>query len=261
MLTFDAATVANLDRRYSTPQMVEQRKQFRGIVAPRAGEIGLDVGCGAGHLACELGRDVAPGGRIAAIDRSADSVNATKARVAREALQHLVDAEQGDATALPFPDATFDFVVATQVYCHVPDIELAVREAARVLRAGGRFVVLDSDWDMCVWESADAGLGRRMMDARRARYAHPNVPRKLHRLIRASGLTLRDTRVFPVLETKYAPDSFGAELVRTSVEEARRQGVPAADVEAWERDLTSRTSDGEWFFCLNRFIFAAQKQN
>ena len=44
---------------------------------PRAGEVGLDVGCGAGHLACELARDVAPGGRIIAIDKSPDSVDAS----------------------------------------------------------------------------------------------------------------------------------------------------------------------------------------
>jgi len=259
MPIFDAAAVTRLDRRYSTPQMAEQRKLFRDIVAAKAGETGVDVGCGAGHLACELAGDVAPDGRMVAIDRSNDSVNATKARVEREALQNLVDAQQGDATSLAFPDESFNFVVATQVYCHVPEIDRAVREAARVLRKGGRFVVLDSDWDMCVWESADAELSRRMMEVRRARYAHPHLPRKLHRLIRASGLTLCDTRVFSVLETKYAADSFGAELVKTSVEEARKQGMRARDIEAWEHDLSSRTKDGEWFFCLNRFIFAARK--
>jgi len=259
MPKYDAAAVARLDRRYSTPQMVEQRRQFRDVVAARAGEAGLDVGCGAGHLACEFAQDVAPGGRIVAIDRSPDSVDATRARIARMGLGQLVETSIGEATDLAFPDETFDFVVATQVYCHIPDVAGATREAARVLRKGGRLVILDSDWDMCVWKSADPALSLRMMDARRARYVHAHLPRHLHQLFRAAGLTLSEAHVLPVLETKYDPDSFGAELIKTSVEEALVQGVPAAEVAAWERDLRSRTGEGEWFFCLNRFVFAARK--
>jgi ubiquinone/menaquinone biosynthesis C-methylase UbiE len=260
MPNYDAAAVARLDRRYSTPEMVEQRRRFRDVVRARPGETGLDVGCGAGHLACELAGDVAPGGHIFAIDRSPDSVDATKARIARSGLEHVVETRAGKATALDFPGEMFDFVVATQVYCHVPDVEGATREAARVLHKGGRLVVLDSDWDMCIWESADPGLARRMLDARRARYAHPYLPRHMHRLLRAAGLTLSWAEVFPIIETKYHPDAFGTEVLATTVEQALEHGVPAADVAAWERDLRSRTADGEWFFCLNRFIFAAKKQ-
>jgi len=259
MPIYDAAEVARLDRRYSTPQMVEQRKRFRDVVGAQAGEMGLDVGCGAGHLACELARDVTPGGRIIAVDRSPDSINATKARIASEGLQRLVEAQTGEATALAFPDGSFDFVVATQVYCHVPDVECAIREAARVIRKGGRLVVLESDWDMCIWESAYPALSDRMLEARRTRYAHPYLPRRLHQLFCAAGLTLSEARVFPVIETKFKPDSFGAEILITSVEHALNYGVPAADVATWERDLRSRTADGEWFFCLNRFIFVGRK--
>src|SRR3990172_6981314 len=73
MPTYDAAAVARLDRHYSTPQIVDQRVRFRAAVAARPGERGLDVGCGAGHLACGLAREVATGGRIDAVDRSRDS--------------------------------------------------------------------------------------------------------------------------------------------------------------------------------------------
>ena len=64
MANFNPGDVVRLDRAYSTPQIVDQRRRFRAMLAPRSGEVGLDVGCGAGHLACELSRDLAPGGRI-----------------------------------------------------------------------------------------------------------------------------------------------------------------------------------------------------
>ena len=78
MQTFNAADIARLDRAYSTPQIVDQRRRFRSTVAARPGEVGLDVGCGAGHLACELAREVAAGGRMVAIDKSPQSVEASR---------------------------------------------------------------------------------------------------------------------------------------------------------------------------------------
>jgi ubiquinone/menaquinone biosynthesis C-methylase UbiE len=150
MQTFNAADVARLDRAYSTSQIVDQRRRFRVAVAARPGEVGLDVGCGAGHLACELAGEVAPGGRIVAIDKSPQSVEASRARAANEKLADVVDVRGGDATALEFSDETFDFVVAVQVYSFVPDVSRAIEEAARVLRKGGRLLVLESDWEMCV---------------------------------------------------------------------------------------------------------------
>lgn len=49
----------------------------------------------------------------------------------------------GDAQQLDFPDATFDDVVATFVFCSVPDPVLGLREAARVLKPGGRLLLLE----------------------------------------------------------------------------------------------------------------------
>src|SRR3981081_2280046 len=53
----------------------------------------------------------------------------------------------GDAVVLPFPDGSFDAAVSTQVYEYVADMPRALAELRRVLRPGGRAVVLDTDWD------------------------------------------------------------------------------------------------------------------
>lgn len=203
---------------------------------------------------------MAPAGRIVAIDTSSHSVDATAARVAKRGLAGIVKVQAGDAASLDFPDDTFDFVVSMQVYCYVSDVRRAIQEAARVLHQGGRLVVLDSDWDFCAWASADASLSRRMVAARGARqFAHAHLPRELHRSFLGAGLTLADAQVFSIIETRYDPDLFGAENVRSTCEAALEDGVPAADVAAWEQDLRARHADGEWFFCLNRFIFTATK--
>jgi len=259
MRNYDAQAVAGLERRYATPQVIDLRKQFRAILAPRPGERGLDVGCGPGYLACELAADVAPGGRIVAIDRSPDSVASATAQVARLELAGSVEVRVGDAERLDFPDSSFDFVVASQVYCHVPDVAGAIREAVRVLRKGGRLAVLDSDWDLCTWESGDRARMRRMLAARQTRFEHAHLPCDLHRLFREAGLTLTDAQALPLVETRYDPAAFGAEIIESTRKAALAHGVPADDVAAWERDLRARGTDGEWFFCLNRFVFTATK--
>ena len=77
-----------------------------------------------------------------------------------------VDARQGDATALPFPDAAFDTVVCFTMLHHVPTVEMQDRllaEARRVLRPGGMFAGSDSRWGP-LFAVAHAGDTMRLVD-------------------------------------------------------------------------------------------------
>jgi len=71
------------------------------------------------------------------------------ARQRAAALGRDVDLHEGDAQALPFDDGTFDTVVCTLSLCTIPDHGKAIAEMARVLRPGGRLLLLDhigSQW-------------------------------------------------------------------------------------------------------------------
>ena len=245
---FDPAMAERLDKLYASPQMVAQRTSFRRILAARAGETGVDIGAGLGHLSCELAGDVTVDGRIVAVDSSPDMVAAARRRVDSLGLSSLVETHLSDAVALDFAEESFDFAVAVQVYSYVQDVALAIREAARVLRKGGRLAVLETDWDLCTYESSDREVTRRMLDGR-SRFVHSHLPTQLHRLLRQAGLVLERCEVFPVVETRYDPDSFGAGLIDIAREAALRGGVPVAEADAWAADIRSRSADGEYFLC------------
>ncbi|MCB9653673.1 MAG: class I SAM-dependent methyltransferase [Deltaproteobacteria bacterium] len=91
------------------------------VLARCSGRV-LDIGCGLQPYRPMLGPGVS---EYVGLDREGALTNPTVV---------------GDAYPLPFEDATFDVVLATQVFEHVPEPEQAVSEAARVLRAGGRLI-------------------------------------------------------------------------------------------------------------------------
>jgi len=102
----------------------------------------LEVGCGGGAF---LDAALHSGCRAAAVDHSADMV-----RLAREANRDAVAAgrlevREGDAAALPFPDATFTCAAMTGVLGFLPDPVRALAEIRRVLIAGGRLVAMGTD--------------------------------------------------------------------------------------------------------------------
>lgn len=259
MATFDAAAAARLDRTYAAPEIAEQRVRTRAALAAQPGERGLEVGCGPGFLAVELAREVGPGGRIVALDSSPDMLDRTRQRAAREGVADRVEAVLGDAARLEFPDEGFDFVVAVQVYLYVAEVERALREAARVLRPGGRLVVVDTDWDSCVWLTADPERHRRVLEARLRDFAQPHLPPRLPALLARAGLRLRHACAIPILNLRYENGSFSGDMIGVVARAAVRHGVPEAEAEAWAADLRGRVGDGDYFFSVNRFLFLADR--
>jgi SAM-dependent methyltransferase len=103
----------------------------------------LDLGCGAGRHAFEAMRR---GATVVALDADAAELKDVKAvGGAMFESGELPHGEggvvNGDALTLPFPDETFDRIIAAEVVEHIPDDERALRELARVLRSGGRIAV------------------------------------------------------------------------------------------------------------------------
>lgn len=96
-----------------------------------------DLGCGTGRLAVELAGYVK---RVIAVDNSAAMLEAARKRVADVA---NVDVRRGDLEALPIDGGACDAALMVLVLSYLPDPEAAVREMARVIRPGGRGVIVD----------------------------------------------------------------------------------------------------------------------
>jgi len=139
-----------------------------------------DLGCGTGMLTAELAPRVR---RVIAVDRSAAMLRAARRRT--EALAN-VELHEAALERLPIPSRTCDAAVLVLVLAYLEDPASVLREARRVLRTGGRLVVLDAR------RHADEGLRRRMGQVQ------PGfAPEALTALVAEAGLAGVSTRSLP----------------------------------------------------------------
>jgi ArsR family transcriptional regulator len=139
-----------------------------------------DLGCGTGALAAELAPHVR---RVVAVDQSAAMLRAARRRLGD--LEN-VELHEADLAALPLDSGRCDAALLVLVLAYLDDPVPALREAARILRPGGRLVVLDAA------RHADPALRRRMGQAR------PGFePDELAALLREAGLVGVAARSLP----------------------------------------------------------------
>jgi ubiquinone/menaquinone biosynthesis C-methylase UbiE len=148
----------------------------------------LDVGCGTGVFAARL-REAFPGAQVWGIDLVSDMLAKGAQRWQRHAENVLP--VQGDSERLPFGAGTFDVVTCANSFHHYPRQDRAVAEMHRVLRTGGRLMLIDGyrdmPWGWFIYDVCVAGVEGAV---------HHASARRLRDLFTQAGLRAVAQRVF-----------------------------------------------------------------
>lgn len=256
-LKFDADMARLQQALAQCHDMVVRRTTVMDVLNLRTGENVLEFGCGGGFYAYEAAQFVGPTGRVYAVDISKDQIAAACERY--QEFSHI-DFQVANIQDMPFNDAQFDAAFGVQVLEYVTDLDQAISEVGRVLRTGGRFVVLSTNWDSVVWYSENKNRMKRVLEAWDKHAPFPNLPAILPERLRANGFQLSQQLPLPILNAVYSDNSFSrwaAPMMKSYV--ASQGTIPAAEVEDWANEFSELDKRGAYWFCSTPVVTEAIK--
>lgn len=177
-----------LDGQAALPAVQRLRAWVLAAVQVRPGEVAVDVGAGTGEQVLALADLVGPEGRAVGVEPSRRMREEAQRRATT--LGRDIDIVAGSAEQLPLETASVDVLRCERVLQHLTDPAAAVVDMARVLRPGGRVVLVDSDWGTLVLHPGPPDVLRHVQDAMLAAAPNTLSGRRLPGLLSAAGLTV-----------------------------------------------------------------------
>ena len=242
---------------YQTPDIIAARAHVVNALKLEKGQQVLDIGSGPGLLVRDIAQTVDQSGGVVGVDMADNMIESATVLCADFP---AVSFKQGDAMSLPFADNSFDAVVSTQVYEYVPNLDAALAEFHRVLRPGGRGVIVDTDWAFPYWNAVDTAQRDVMIDAWKSHCAQESVPMRLSAAIKSAGLQLQGVQALPIMNTAYDENNFSYWLSKIIGSFAvGNNGVEQQLADNWLAGLEALEDKAEYFFCINRYLFEITK--
>jgi ubiquinone/menaquinone biosynthesis C-methylase UbiE len=213
----------------------------------------LDVGCGTGDYLRVMAPLVAPGEAVG-IDLSDELVKLAELRSLPE--HPNLSFRAADVYDLPFADASFERLTATQVMVHLSQPWEAVSELRRVLVPGGRLAIAEWDWDSTCLAVSDRDLGRRFTHLLCDQMNNGLIARELPSALVRRGFVSVD--VVPQVRIQRDLGAAHTWLIRPAIEEFVRRGtLTETEGTALLEDLEQRDATGRYFLARTYYVTVA----
>jgi len=258
-IQFDEAEAKHMVKWYLTPDVVKQRKIVLSALNLQPGERILDIGCGPGLLVEDMAAVIGQNGSICGVDISAGMIALSQKRCS--GLPQVEELRESDATSLPYGNDEFDVAVSMQVYEYIDDIQMCLTELHRVLKPGGRAVIVCTDSDTQIWGTENLARMRRILTTLEGHCADPRLPRKIAPKLREAGFQIVRQDVYTILNSKFNENTYSYGLVSAiSRYVSGKNGITAEETNAWADELRKKDQEGTYFFSINRYIFSVSKR-
>jgi SAM-dependent methyltransferase len=243
-----------LDIQAMMPGVRRLRAWAREVLAPKPGERAVDVGSGTGDELQLLAVAVGPSGEAIGVEPNpallAESIK--RAKESGSPARFV----PGDAYELPIDESTVDMVRCERVWQHLDEPRRAAAEVARVLRPGGRALVIDTDWATTIMHPGAPEVVEAMRRMWLGRFPNPFSGRKLAGQLTAAGLRVDDIGSQALIQDPRAIDTMLATMTATATDQ---NFITDAQRDQLIADLRAGAASGDFHFSVTMFAVLASK--
>jgi ubiquinone/menaquinone biosynthesis C-methylase UbiE len=245
---------AFLEERSRFPDMGAVNLKLCEVVAAVPGEHLLEAGSGSGVLCRMLVPYVQPKGEIVGIDVSYDMATIAYEYAYSVGITSDIKFATAEAKALPFSNASFDCAIAARLLLHVSNPPDVIHEMARIVKPGGRVVVMDWDFETIAVDHPDREQTRRILHWRNDHHGGNNWSgRQLWRYMHNAGL--QNLLVYPcVIVAHGESDGLTQSLWRAAQVAFEGGAISESEKDDWVKELKNRIQDGIFFASIVYFI-------
>ncbi|GCE07460.1 methyltransferase domain-containing protein [Dictyobacter aurantiacus] len=246
-----------MDFQHEAPFVKAYKQRARQLLEITPGQRILDAGCGTGEDTRALARLTGPGGQVTGLDFSQTMLDNAKLRTGELSLP--INFMQGDLHQLPFADNTFDRCYSDKTFQHLPQPELALSELIRVIRPGGRLVIVDPDHETHVLDTPYPEVTRRFFHFRSSGIRQPDIAHRQYALFQQHGL--RDIVVEPLtwITTDYQTIQPLARFIEGMRLARQHEVVSEEEASKWITYMEESMRTGRFFHAMTYFITAGHK--
>lgn len=253
------ALVTRFEARGKHPLFSKMLQEYLGAMNIDGTNRVLDIGCGTGLASRAIARRPGFSGKVTGIDLSPYLIEAAKRLARDEGIAERAQFQAGNGQSLDFSDGTFDAVVAHTLLSHVDDPSTVLKEAARVMRAGGILGIFDGDYASLTFDHADPVKGKANDEALiNAVVTNPRVMRQMPRMLKAAGFELVTS--FAYILTEVGTANFWSSAIEAYRRLIPKSGVMAGEeADAWAAALRHDSEAGVFFGSSNYYAYVARR--
>lgn len=243
------------DLQAALPGIRGLRRWAHDALAAAPGESALDVGSGTGSEAMAFADAVGPAGDAVGVEPDPHLLVSAQDRAAQN--NSAARFVSGDAYGLPFGADTFDVALCERVYQHLTAPQRGAREIARVLKPGGRVVVMDSDWGTALLHPGDRTVVHEVIETLITNTTNPFSGRRLSGLLTEAGLVVDDIGSHALVQD--ASIGAGALVARISAMAVARRAITEEQRQHLLAELDAGARTGDIHLSVTMFAVLAHK--
>ncbi|WP_024801120.1 methyltransferase domain-containing protein [Nocardia sp. BMG51109] len=243
------------DLRAALPGIRRLRHWAHQALAPQPGESAIDIGSGSGSEVLAFADAVGPTGSAVGVEPDPDLLAAAEDRATQAG--STARFVPGDAYNLPLGSESVDAALCERVFQHLTTPGRAVGEIARVLRPGGRVVLMDSDWGTAIVHPGDRHVVHEVIETLIGNTTDPFAGRRLPGLLTRAGLEIDDVGSHALIQDHSA--GAGALVARVSAMAVARGAITEQQREQLLADLDAGARSGDIHLSVTIFAVLAHK--